>query len=66
MRMIDVETNLMTSDDLLKIKEQLKSEKHTCLYVRLEHPRTFQVLSDNKHGYQTVKPGSRCSGKENR
>ena len=44
LKMIDEETNLMTSDDLLKIKEQLKSEKHACLYVRLEHPRSFQVL----------------------
>ena len=44
LKMIDEETNLMTSDDLLKIKERLKSEKHACLYVRLEHPRSFQVL----------------------
>ena len=44
LKTIDEETNLMTSDDLIKIKEQLKSEKHACLYVRLEHPRTFQVL----------------------
>ena len=40
----DEETNLMTSDDLAKIKEQLKSEKHACLYVRLEHPRGFEIL----------------------
>ena len=44
LKTIDEETNLMTSDDLVKIKEQLKSEKHACLYVRLEHPRTFKVL----------------------
>ena len=44
LKMIDEETNLMTSDDLLKIKERLKSEKHACLYVRLEHPRSFEVL----------------------
>ena len=44
LKTIDGETNLMTSDDLIKIKEQLKREKHGCLYVRLEHPRTFQVL----------------------
>ena len=44
LKTIDEETNLMTSDDLVKIKEQLKSEKHACLYVRLEHPRSFQVL----------------------
>ena len=44
LKTIDEETNLMTSDDLVKIKEQLKSEKYACLYVRLEHPRTFKVL----------------------
>ena len=44
LKMIDEETNLINSDDLLKIKERLKSEKHACLYVRLEHPRSFQVL----------------------
>ena len=44
LKTIDEETNLMTSDDLVKIKEQLKSEKHACLYVKLEHPRSFQVL----------------------
>ena len=44
LKLVDEETNLMTSDDLIKIKEQLKSEKHACLYIRLEHPRSFQVL----------------------
>ena len=44
LKTLDEETNLMTSDDLSIIKEQLKSEKHACLYVRLEHPRDFQVL----------------------
>ena len=44
LKTIDEETNLMTSDDLVKMKEQLKSEKYACLYVKLEHPRSFQVL----------------------
>ena len=44
LKIIDEETNLMTSADVSKIKEQLKSEKHACLYVRLEHPREFKVL----------------------
>lgn len=35
----DVEKNLIP-----EIKEQLKAEKHDCLYVRLEHPRDFKVL----------------------
>lgn len=45
MKLIDEETNLMNHNDLAKIKEQLKREKHACLYVRLEHPRMFKVLA---------------------
>ena len=48
LKLVDEETNLMTSDDLTEIKEQLKSKKHACLYVRLEHPRTFQVLINER------------------
>lgn len=44
LKMIDEETNLMNSEDLSKVKEQLKREKHACLYVKLEHPRSFIVL----------------------
>ena len=44
MKMVDEETNLMNFEDLNKVKEQLKREKHACLYVRLEHPRFFKVL----------------------
>ena len=31
--------------DVGYIKKQLKNEKHACFYLRLEHPRTFQVLT---------------------
>ena len=44
LKMTDEETNLMEVHDLTKIKEQLKREKHACLFVRLEHPRHFEVL----------------------
>lgn len=44
LKMIDEETNLMTFEDLTNVKEQLKREKHACLYVRLEHPRFFKVI----------------------
>ena len=33
--------NNVGSWDAGYIKERLKNEKHTCLYLRLEHPRTF-------------------------
>jgi len=54
LKQLDEETNLMTPDDLASIKEQLKSEKHACLYVRLEHPRTFKVLKyiNNRTSYK--------------
>ena len=44
LKMIDEETNFMEIHDLTKIKEQLKREKHACLFVRLEHPKDFEVL----------------------
>ena len=44
LKLVDEETNLMSSEDLSKIKEQLKKGKHACRYVRLQHPRSFQVL----------------------
>ena len=44
LKILDEETNLMNSEDLTKIKEKLKCEKHACLYIRLDHPRSFKVL----------------------
>ena len=44
LKILDEETNLMNSEDLAKIKEKLKREKHACLYVRLDHPRMFKIL----------------------
>ena len=44
LKILDEETNLMNSEDLAKIKEKLKREKHACLYVRLDHTRMFKIL----------------------
>lgn len=44
LKMIDEETNLMSSEDFQSVKGKLKNEKHACLYVRLEHPRSFKVI----------------------
>lgn len=44
LRLVDEETNLIPKDQLEVVKDQLKHKKHACLYVRLEHPRSFQVL----------------------
>jgi len=42
LKLADEEINVI--DQLEVVKDQLKRGKHTCLYVRLEHPRSFQVL----------------------
>ena len=43
LKLADEETNLI--EDWSNIKDQLKAEKHACLYIRLEHPRSYKVLS---------------------
>ena len=45
MKLLDEETNIITDGDWDSIKDQLKSKKYACLYVRLEHPRSYKVLS---------------------
>jgi len=42
LKLVDEETNVI--DQLEVVKDQLKRKKHACLYVRLEHLRSFQVL----------------------
>ena len=49
LKTVDEETNLMTSDDLTEIKEQLKGGKHACLYVRLDHPRFFRIINERSN-----------------
>ena len=41
---VDEETNLL--EDWGSIKDQLKAKKYACLYIRLEHPRDYKVISD--------------------
>ena len=41
---VDEETNLI--EDWASIKDQLKAKKYACLYIRLEHPRSYKVISD--------------------
>ena len=33
-----------TQEELANVKKQLKRGKHTCLVMRIEHPRAYQVL----------------------
>ena len=32
-----------TPEELARVKAQLKRGKHTCLIMRMEHPRVYQV-----------------------
>ena len=32
-----------TLEELMNIKERLKKEKHTCLVMRMEHPRAYEI-----------------------
>ena len=43
LKTIDEETNII--DDLEVVKKELKSSKYACLYIRLEYPRTYKVLT---------------------
>ena len=44
LQIVDEETNLI--EDWGSIKDQLKTKKYACLYIRLEHPRDYKVISD--------------------
>ena len=43
LKTIDEETNII--DDLEVVKKELKSSKYACLYIRLEYPRSYKVLT---------------------
>ena len=30
-------------EELANVKEQLKQSKHTCLIMRIEHPRAYEI-----------------------
>ena len=32
-----------TPEELVNIKKQLKQGKHTCLIMRMEHPRAYEI-----------------------
>ena len=45
LKIIDDETNLIPDGELGIIKEQLKASKYAYLFIRLEYPREFKVLT---------------------
>ena len=43
--MIHHENKELVDDELVIIKDFLRTSKHACLYIRNEHPRGFKVLN---------------------
>ena len=43
LKIVDEETNII--QDLEDVDQQLKSSKYACLYVRLEQPREYKLLT---------------------
>ena len=42
--MIHDGNNVLTDDELVIVRDILRTLKHACLYIRNEHPRGFNVL----------------------
>ena len=45
LNVIDEENNVIeTQEELANVKKKLKLGKHTCLMMRVEHPRAYRAL----------------------
>ena len=40
---IHEENEVIEKEELARVKTQLKREKHTCLIMRMEHPRAYMI-----------------------
>ena len=40
---IHEENDIMGQEELARVKAQLKRGKHTCLIIRMEHPRAYMI-----------------------
>ena len=40
---IHEENDVIGSEELARVKVQLKQGKHTCLIMRMEHPRAYMI-----------------------
>ena len=43
LNIIHEENDIIEMEELVRVKAQLKRGKHTCLIMRMEHPRAYQV-----------------------
>ena len=44
LKVIHEENDVIEIEELANVKEKLKQGKHTCLIMRMEHPRSYRVL----------------------
>ena len=35
---------IKTQEELMKVKQKLRAGKHTCLILRIEHPRDWKII----------------------
>ena len=45
LKMIYDENNVLTDDELVIVRDFLRTSKHACFYIRIEYPHQFKVLS---------------------
>ena len=45
LKMIKDENSVLTDDELVIVRDFLRTSKHACLCIRNEHPRGFKVLN---------------------
>ena len=43
LNIIHEENDVIESEELARVKAQLKRGKHTCLIMRMEHPRAYKI-----------------------
>ena len=43
LNIIHEENDVIKTEELANVKKQLKQGKHTCLIMRMEHPRAYRV-----------------------
>ena len=43
LNIIHEEINVIETEELANVKKQLKRGKHTCLIMRMEHPRAYEI-----------------------
>ena len=45
LKMVHYENNVLTDDELVIVRDFLRTSTHAILYIRNEHPRGFNVLN---------------------